>query len=1209
MDKNNRFDNSKLIENRQVRIFLSSTFSDMQEERSELVKTFNKLKIEANRRNVAFSVLDLRWGITDEEARSGKVLSVCLNEIEHSHPFFIGLLGTRYGYAPKHTELEKNPDLLERYPWLGQDIADELSITEMEIQYGVLRNNANLDAVFFIKKSDIPDDNPRLTTLKTKIREQKLYPVENYSSVDVLCGLVEKAVLRLLDYHFPIKEVTPLDSERSTQRAYINSRHAHYLRRQSYFNTIDDFVRSDERHLVYTGESGIGKSALLANWVKENEDNDEFNLVYHFVGNSFSGNCYESILKHLCNEIYERYSIEKTNEGKEDLVDETQRLVAELREKDKSLIIVIDGINQITATKDEKLVLWLPAANEKVKFIFSTLREDETMQSFERRGFRIEEVIPLNREERKQFVSDYLSDVGKKLNAQQLSRIVDDSENENMLVLKTLLDELICFGSHERIDERIDYYLSAESIPNFFCRVLQRMEEDYSAMQDLVRHSLTLIALSEHGLSEDELLAVLGCRPYDWHLFYCAFFSHLVVKDGLLSFSHTFMSTAVDEWINIADKTAMTHYRHEIVTYFATLPNSDRRTSELAHQYYHLADWDNLYTMLSDFDSFFFFYKTNQFLLGLYWRTLQEVDKTKYPLSVYLQRTSETESQATTLIYISNFITTYIADYQLAQDYNLKALSIHEKLLERKHPNIASSYANIGNVYYCQEDFHNALEYYFKALVIYEETLGKHHPCTATSYGNIGLAYEKQFKFQEALNYQLEALRIRIRIFGEEHPDVANSYNNIGQLYGRRGDMSEAQDYLLKALKLCELLYGKEHPNTSMTYNNLGWLHNSQSDYSKALEYFTEALAIREKVIGPEHPDTATSYNNIGGVYYSMGDYSKALGFYFKALTIKEKVLGEKNSSLAVSYNNIGTIYCKMHQYADALEYHSKALQICKDVFGDENQITATTYSCLGAVYSDQGNYSQALELISQALKIQEKKLGKEHLDTAASYNNLGSLLCYQSKYSEALNYLFKSLEIRERKLGNEHSETCETYRNIQNVYDRKGDYPQAIFYGLKVLAINIKTLGENNPVIARSYNIIGMLYRKQNDFPNALEYYYKALEIRKDVLGTDHEETANSYNNIGEVYYTKGELRKALKYYLMALDIYKRVHGMKHSLTANLYYRIGAVYYGIRDYRKALFYLKKSLPICELLYGRKHENTQNTRNAIAAVKSKMSKR
>ena len=53
MDKNNRFDNSKLIENRQVRIFLSSTFSDMQEERSELVKTFNKLKIEANRRNVA----------------------------------------------------------------------------------------------------------------------------------------------------------------------------------------------------------------------------------------------------------------------------------------------------------------------------------------------------------------------------------------------------------------------------------------------------------------------------------------------------------------------------------------------------------------------------------------------------------------------------------------------------------------------------------------------------------------------------------------------------------------------------------------------------------------------------------------------------------------------------------------------------------------------------------------------------------------------------------------------------------------------------------------------------------------------------------------------------------------------------------------------------------------------------------------------------
>ena len=59
--KKQRFE-SHLIENRQLRIFLSSTFSDMQQERSELVKTFEMLKVEAAKRKVSLSVVDLRWG-------------------------------------------------------------------------------------------------------------------------------------------------------------------------------------------------------------------------------------------------------------------------------------------------------------------------------------------------------------------------------------------------------------------------------------------------------------------------------------------------------------------------------------------------------------------------------------------------------------------------------------------------------------------------------------------------------------------------------------------------------------------------------------------------------------------------------------------------------------------------------------------------------------------------------------------------------------------------------------------------------------------------------------------------------------------------------------------------------------------------------------------------------------------------------------------
>ena len=89
------------VGSRRIRVFLSSTFQDMQAERDYLVKnTFPAIMQIARRRNVDFSVVDLRWGVTEEEAHEGKVIEICLNQIEDTRPFFIGLIGDRYGWCP-----------------------------------------------------------------------------------------------------------------------------------------------------------------------------------------------------------------------------------------------------------------------------------------------------------------------------------------------------------------------------------------------------------------------------------------------------------------------------------------------------------------------------------------------------------------------------------------------------------------------------------------------------------------------------------------------------------------------------------------------------------------------------------------------------------------------------------------------------------------------------------------------------------------------------------------------------------------------------------------------------------------------------------------------------------------------------------------------------------------------------------------------------
>lgn len=61
-----------LIENRQIRIFISSTFRDMQPERDYLIgKVFPKLKHYCQERDVTPIELDLRWGISEEESKLG----------------------------------------------------------------------------------------------------------------------------------------------------------------------------------------------------------------------------------------------------------------------------------------------------------------------------------------------------------------------------------------------------------------------------------------------------------------------------------------------------------------------------------------------------------------------------------------------------------------------------------------------------------------------------------------------------------------------------------------------------------------------------------------------------------------------------------------------------------------------------------------------------------------------------------------------------------------------------------------------------------------------------------------------------------------------------------------------------------------------------------------------------------------------------------
>jgi hypothetical protein len=102
----------------------------MKAERDHLVKfTFPQLRKLCELRAVVWGEVDLRWGVTDEQKAEGKVLPICLEEIKRCRPYFIGMLGERYGWIPDAIA----PEVIEREPWLTEHDNGRKYVTELEI--------------------------------------------------------------------------------------------------------------------------------------------------------------------------------------------------------------------------------------------------------------------------------------------------------------------------------------------------------------------------------------------------------------------------------------------------------------------------------------------------------------------------------------------------------------------------------------------------------------------------------------------------------------------------------------------------------------------------------------------------------------------------------------------------------------------------------------------------------------------------------------------------------------------------------------------------------------------------------------------------------------------------------------------------------------------------------------------------------------------
>lgn len=302
------------------------------------------------------------------------------------------------------------------------------------MQFGVLSRKEDMHAYFYIKEQEEDADNiEMLNRLKDEVRKSK-YPSTTYSSPENLAMQVEEAFIALLDQLFPQTNLSELEKERIGQRSFMNQLCQNYIKDERNFAALEAWLANeDSRQYVVTGASGLGKSALIANWIKGklNDSKCKYNIIYHFTGNGGSESNSEHIITSISNEIKDIYSFDEEDS---ELADLFLKVTSEAK---KPLLIVIDAINQIVDVDNAKLLNWLPAPTKNIKILFSTLEDDRTMEVFKNRDYPIFNLKPLDVDRRSLLVKNYLKLYAKTLTDKQVERIVTDSQCEMTNISET----------------------------------------------------------------------------------------------------------------------------------------------------------------------------------------------------------------------------------------------------------------------------------------------------------------------------------------------------------------------------------------------------------------------------------------------------------------------------------------------------------------------------------------------------------------------------------------------------------------------------------------------------------------------------------------------------------------------------------------------------------------------------------------------------
>eukprot|EP00045_Choanoeca_perplexa_P016984 m.236953 g.236953 ORF g.236953 m.236953 type:complete len:1193 (-) comp17416_c0_seq9:3218-6796(-) len=632
----------RLIEqtgSRSIRLFVSSSFKDMELERTLLKdQIFPQIRAECRKRGLLFDDVDLRWGI-EEGSDAADTVSICLTEVYRSRPFFVAILGQRYGWCPPQNVLDTT-DLATvsnhidgDQKWFQQ--RHGASITHLEIEAGIHQvpeddrrclvycrepsySQQQVDTgaepqMYFCTSAE---EEKRLQDLVEDLQTLPNVPMMEYQTPEEVCEHIGRDLMTLIDKDFPLQDdLDPLQFEETEHRNFAITRVERYVDLPAVTGLLRSLQKVPTGCWLLSGPSGSGKSSALSKFVLALEHSEAL-VFYHFVGYT---NYSASVLNLLQRWLWKLKQlshgaivdpIPKDVKAMSSTLPSWIAQVALAHDKTK-VYIVLDALNQLLDDDGAHQLAWLPEVlPHNVILVTSCTEESPMLQVLEERHqCKNMPLDALTSEARGQLAQSYFKTHGKHLDTSRIDLISQANHIVSPLHLQLLLDELRITATYSTVGDALSGLLANGSATDLIHRIVKRWSEQFDQplqpghrwapdgatySQGLVSSTLCYILACKHGITERELLDLLGVERQAVATFFHHLHGVMQVHQGLLSFAHATFSEAVRKLY--LEEDATTQALHiALGAYFQGSQHArDRQCQEVPHHLQRAKQTDQL---------------------------------------------------------------------------------------------------------------------------------------------------------------------------------------------------------------------------------------------------------------------------------------------------------------------------------------------------------------------------------------------------------------------------------------------------------------------------------------------------------------------------------------------------------------------------------------------------------------------------------------